>query len=92
MTFQITIKWGTQDWRSRVHQVGQQGAVRPMEDFNISESQNQGRIQKGWLEQSPPPLKPIKVTLFTMILHNLKHNIRDTEPLFSLILSVETIL
>ena len=31
-----------------------------MEDFNISESQNQGRIQKGWLEQSPPPPKTYK--------------------------------
>ena len=25
---------GTQDWRPRVHQAGQQGAVRPMDDSN----------------------------------------------------------
>jgi len=62
-----------------------------MKDFNIRGSEP-GTDPEEPIGAIAPPLKPIKVTLFTMILHNLKHNIRDTESLFSLKLSVETIL
>jgi len=42
-------------------------------------SRKQGRIQGGRLGQSPP-LKPTKVTFFTMIFYNLENSIRDIRP------------
>jgi len=40
----------------------------------------QGWIQGGDRPNRPPPLKPMKVTLLTMILYNSEKSIRDIKP------------
>jgi len=45
----------------------------------IKLTQNQWRIQGGWLGRSLP-LKPAKVSLFTVIYYNSETNIRDISP------------
>ena len=48
---------------------------------------NQGRIQgNDWFDRPPPPLKPRKVTSFTMILCNSENSIRDIRQFASIVL------